>query len=90
MTVTGYLDLWNFRKGQFDPGFTCCQDEGLRNAVSALDERIDLVFSFLPPGARLMPIQASVVGDRGNEKSASGMWPSDHAGVVSTLKFKMK
>jgi len=25
---------------------------------------------------------------RANEKTASGMWPSDHAGVVTTLKFK--
>jgi len=90
MTGIGYLDLWTVRKGPFDPGFTCCQNEALRNAVSALDERIDLVFTFLPPGAKLMPIQSSVVGDSDNEKSASGMWPSDHAGVVSTMKFKKK
>lgn len=90
MTGAGYLDLWDARQGPFDPGFTCCQDEALRNKVLALDERIDHVFSFLPAGAKLMPIQSRVVGDRDNEKSASGMWPSDHAGVVTTLKFKQK
>jgi hypothetical protein len=90
MTGTGYLDLWNVRQGPFDHGFTCCQDEALRNAVSALDERVDLAFTFLPAGAELMPIQSSVVGDSDFEKSASGLWPSDHAGVVSTLKFKKK
>lgn len=90
MTGAGYLDLWTVRKGPFDPGFTCCQDEALRNAVSALDERIDLVFSRLPGGSKVMPVQSHVVGDRDNEKSVSDMWPSDHAGVVSTLKFKQK
>jgi hypothetical protein len=90
MTASGYLDLWNVRKGPFDHGFTCCQDEELRNELSALDERIDLVFTLLPSGVQLMPIKTSVVGGGDNEKSASGLWPSDHAGVVSTLKFKIK
>jgi len=90
MMGSGYLDLWTVRKGPFSPGFTCCQDEALRNTVSALDRRIDHVFAFLPAGAKLMPIQSRVVGDRDNEKSVSGMWPSDHAGVVTTLKFKQK
>jgi hypothetical protein len=31
MTQFDYLDLWNVRQGPFDPGFTCCQDEVLRN-----------------------------------------------------------
>jgi hypothetical protein len=37
-----------------------------------------------------MPIQSRVVGDRDNDKTASGMWSSDHAGVASTLKFKQR
>ena len=90
MTDADYLDLWTLRQGPFDPGFTCCQDEGLRNAVSALDERIDLVLSRLPEGSDLMPIQSMVISERHNERSASGLWPTDHAGVVTTLKFKQR
>ncbi len=90
LAAAGYLDLWNLRQGPFDPGFTCCQDEDLLNAVSVLDERIDLVLSRLPEGGVLMPIKSNVVGTRDNEKSASGLWSSDHAGVVTTLKFKQK
>ena len=90
MTGAGYIDLWTVRKGRYDPGFTCCQDEYLRNVASALDERIDHVFSRLPVGSDLMPIHSDVVGDSNNEKSTSGLWPSDHAGVVTTLKFKRK
>jgi endonuclease/exonuclease/phosphatase family metal-dependent hydrolase len=84
----GYLDLWNVRQGPFDPGFTFGQDEELRNPESALDERIDLILTYLQEGSDLLPIQSKVVGDRENEKSATGMWASDHAGVVTTLKFK--
>jgi endonuclease/exonuclease/phosphatase family metal-dependent hydrolase len=90
MSGTGYLDLWALTQGPFDDGFTCCQDEFLRNDESALHERVDLVFSRLPEGAELMPIQSQVTGDRDNEKSVSGLWPSDHAGVAATLKFKRK
>jgi hypothetical protein len=90
MTGTGYVDLWNVRQGRPDPGFTCCQDELLRNPTSGLFERVDLVFAMLPPGAEPMPIQSRVVGDRDNDKTASGMWSSDHAGVASTLKFKQR
>ncbi len=88
MSLNGYTDLWNVRQGPFDPGFTCCHDEVLRNEAPVLDERIDLVFTRLPIGSELLPIQSDVVGVRANEKTASGMWSSDHAGVVTTLKFR--
>jgi endonuclease/exonuclease/phosphatase family metal-dependent hydrolase len=88
MVGAGYLDLWTVRQGPPNPGYTCCQEEALRNEDSALDQRIDLVFSRLPADAELLPIRSEVVGDRPNEKTASGLWPSDHAGVATTLKFR--
>jgi hypothetical protein len=88
MAGSGYLDLWNVRQGPFDPGFTCCHDEVLRTDTAALDERIDHIFTRLPMDSELLPIQSDAVGLRDNEKTASGMWPSDHAGVVTTLKFR--
>jgi endonuclease/exonuclease/phosphatase family metal-dependent hydrolase len=90
MSGSGYMDLWALRQGPFDDGFTCCQDEYLRNGESMLHERVDLVLTRLPSGGELMPIQSEVTGDRDNEKSVSGLWPSDHAGIVATLKFKRK
>ena len=90
MSGAGYLDLWALSQGPFDDGFTCCEDAYLRNDESALHERVDLVLSRLPLGGELMPIQSKVTGDRDNAKSVSGLWPSDHAGVVATLKFKRK
>ena len=88
MTQGGYTDTWNIRQGPFDPGYTCCQDEDLLNTAPSLDERIDLIFSRLPPDATYLPIDADVVGARQQDRTESGLWPSDHAGVVTTLKFR--
>jgi len=90
MGLAGYTDLWTMRQGPFDPGFTCCHDEDLRDDPATLYEGIDHVFVRLPGIHGLLPIQADVVGTRDNERTASGMWPSDHAGVVSTLKIRLQ
>jgi endonuclease/exonuclease/phosphatase family metal-dependent hydrolase len=62
-------------------GPTCCQASDLRNPVSELADRIDLVFT-------RGPIAATAVGRLGAEatdRTAGGLWPSDHAGVSATL-----
>ena len=64
-------------------GFTCCQAADLRNEASLLSERIDLV---LYRGA-VRVLEAEVVGDAPSDKTPSGLWPSDHAGVVATLQI---
>jgi len=65
------------------PGFTCCQDENLLNRAPKLFVRIDLV-QFR--GA-FSPKQATVVGNTPRDKTASGLWPSDHAAVAATLRI---
>lgn len=87
LTGAGYTDIWALRRGP-DPGFTCCQDRDLFNRRSALDERIDLIFSSEPP-ARVK--NARVVGDRTADKTPPPdprLWPSDHGGIVASLQFK--
>jgi endonuclease/exonuclease/phosphatase family metal-dependent hydrolase len=64
------------------PGFTCCQNELLANPVSQLGSRIDLVLTHDGAhghDARLVgavPFQAQ-----------PPFWPSDHAGVVATVRL---
>jgi endonuclease/exonuclease/phosphatase family metal-dependent hydrolase len=65
------------------PGFTCCQDENLLNRTSKLFVRIDLV-QFR---GGFTPKQATVVGNTVRDKTASGLWPSDHAAVAATLRI---
>jgi endonuclease/exonuclease/phosphatase family metal-dependent hydrolase len=61
---------------------TCCQDADLQNAVSALTTRVDhaLVRGGLPV------LSADIVGDEVLSPTGAGRWPSDHAGVVVTLR----
>jgi endonuclease/exonuclease/phosphatase family metal-dependent hydrolase len=77
----GFIDAWNIRgKGN---GFTCCQAENLLNPISSLDERLDLVL--FRGDFKVKDIE--LVGDSQNDRTLSGLWPSDHAGVVATLKL---
>jgi hypothetical protein len=66
-----------------DPGFTCCQATNLLNPTSTLTERVDLVLTRGP--FRLG--KAPLVGDEASDRLASGLWPSDHAGVVVNLEL---
>jgi endonuclease/exonuclease/phosphatase family metal-dependent hydrolase len=81
---TGLVEVWPavHRK---DPcgGFTSGQ-ESLTSPVSTLDHRIDDIF-FDP--TVMDAIQADVIGDRERDRTPSGLWPSDHAGSVATLRF---
>lgn len=78
----GFGDAWREKHPSL-PGFTCCQAPDLLNPVSALDARIDLMFT---RGA--VSVQdIELVGDRPSERTASGRWPSDHAGLAATLRI---
>jgi hypothetical protein len=79
---TGFVDAWKAgNPGQ--PGFTCCQGPDLKNALSSLDGRIDLVLTRGP----IRVVSASLVGADPSNRLPSGLWPSDHAGVVVTLEL---
>jgi endonuclease/exonuclease/phosphatase family metal-dependent hydrolase len=79
----GYTDAWTLRPG--DPaGFTCCQAEDLLNFDSILKDRRDVTFTSEPPVGR---VKVNVVGNDETDKTPSGLWPSDHAGVVTRLQF---
>jgi hypothetical protein len=80
--AAGYADAWSARRA-LDPGFTCCQATNLLNPTSTLTERVDLVLTRGP--FRLG--KAPLVGDEASDRLASGLWPSDHAGVVVNLEL---
>jgi len=79
----GFTDAWTARIPDPDAGFTCCQDPSLKNPESRLSQRVDLVLLRGPFGV----IEASTVGDDPADRQPSGLWPSDHAGVVVTLQL---
>jgi endonuclease/exonuclease/phosphatase family metal-dependent hydrolase len=62
------------------PGFTSSQQADLRNRASQLSSRIDLVLTRC-----LQPKRVMLVGDSIEARTASGLWPSDHAGLWVVL-----
>jgi hypothetical protein len=61
---------------------TCCQAENLLNLDSILSERIDVIFMHGAPGGT---VKVNVTGNDESDRTPSGLWPSDHAGVVTRL-----
>ena len=82
--AAGYLNVIN---GGFKEtgkrANTCCQDENLLNPVSKLDQWIDHIV--VRPAAKVL--RSVVVGAKPTDR-IGGLWPSDHAGVVATLRLK--
>ena len=80
----GYVDVWQMDSE--GTGYTCCQAKELQNEISEHRKRIDQIF------VRNLELPTSVmtytVGDKPSERLASGLWPSDHAGVVAHLAFE--
>ncbi len=90
LTAPGkFRDAWD--EAQLGPGSSCCQESNvipqlapgqLNNPVSTLKTRIDLILS--RGAARSSGDDAELIGDTPFQ-AAPPFWPSDHAGVVSTL-----
>ena len=74
----GFTDAWIG-----GDGLTCCHAVDLSDPSPTLTKRIDLV---LTKGG-FETISTDVVGEAPADRTASGLWPSDHAGVVATLRL---
>lgn len=83
VTGAGFADSW-LRLHDPDPGATCCESVDLSNPVPTLNQRIDFIFTRNLPRLA-MPLRRAVVGDRLRDRTAGGLWPSDHAGLVTTF-----
>lgn len=82
LLAADYEDVWQV--DSHGTGNTCCQD--LRNAEPLHSKRIDQIFicnlAEMPYTARTY-----TVGDTASDRLPTGLWPSDHAGVVAEIDF---
>lgn len=82
--AAGFTDAWTRRIGIPRNGSTCCQQADLRNAASMLDRRLDQVW--IHPGQGFLPpLLMTLLGDDQRERTTSGLWPSDHAGLFAAF-----
>jgi endonuclease/exonuclease/phosphatase family metal-dependent hydrolase len=80
--LTGTLkDAWSALHPT-EPGFTCCTPD-LKADLATRNSRIDLVLS----RGHVRAESATVIGVSPELKTPSGLWPSDHAGLVVTLSL---
>jgi endonuclease/exonuclease/phosphatase family metal-dependent hydrolase len=77
----GFSDAWLQTHHHGEPGFTSNQDQDLKNRKSKLSERIDLALL----KGDLKATAMDLVGNKPSDKTHSGLWPSDHAGIVVHL-----
>ena len=87
LSAAGFVDLWTLRNGNSPLRATCCHgdDETLRDANDGLEKTIDYVMTRAIPGYTVGPVQFTIFGDNLTERTATGMWPSDHAGLFAQL-----
>jgi hypothetical protein len=82
----GFKDAWSAtHPGEL--GNTWGHDEDLLNTTVNLTQRLDLVlFRDGRNEDGLCAMGADVVGDELTDRTPSGLWPSDHAGVMAILR----
>jgi endonuclease/exonuclease/phosphatase family metal-dependent hydrolase len=81
LLAAGFRDAWVQARPN-DVGLTCCHGDDLRELGGAFYSRIDYVLS--KNGFRATA--AGIVGEEPSDR-ASGLWPSDHAGVWARLRL---
>jgi len=98
--AAGYLDSWLLQNKKHDEGYTSGFDEFVSDPdPTLLDTRIDLIFLKLLD-LRIDRVKCDVVGNEvsdmvfntyPNPRIYAGdyLWPSDHAGVVADMQFKV-
>lgn len=82
----GFTDQW-LRWAPAERGWTAGLSETVDDTTTAgFDHRIDLVLARVPAGRPLTSTRGWITGNRLSDRDpATGLWPSDHAGVVVRL-----
>lgn len=85
----GFADIWP-QANPNEAGATCCNAELLNNPAPDFTKRLDLILlrgGSVRAGRFVGGLMAGLVGDQATDRTASGLWPSDHAGVVALIEM---
>jgi hypothetical protein len=64
--------------------FSCCYSSSMNDPTEVFDHTVDHVFVNKP---KIKLGRSFITGNDPNQRTATGLWPSDHGGVVSTLEL---
>lgn len=87
LTGSGFTDMW-VALDTDDPGWTAGLSETVDDETPEdIDHRIDLVLARSTDGSPVWPDKGEITGDDPEDRDElTGLWPSDHAGVVVRLR----
>jgi endonuclease/exonuclease/phosphatase family metal-dependent hydrolase len=80
--TAGFADLWS-KLNPKDAGPTCCREPDLKGPASALTKRVDLILT----RGELNALKTFLVANQEAARTSTGLWPSDHAGVIARMKL---
>lgn len=81
VTASGFSDVWT-QTHPGEVGFTCCHDADLRNETVDFQEgRIDWILY----RGDFHPLEMDLFNEELSDRTPSGLWVSDHAGLVASL-----
>jgi hypothetical protein len=83
MLQAGFNDIWHVKYGD-QPGFTSAQPD-LHDPNRDLQARADQVF--FQAGQDMNAVSVSLLGTGLTDRTPSGLWPSDHAGLHARMLF---
>ena len=97
LIADGFTDVWASAPGnRRAAGLTCCSDPSLLGD-SEYDQRLDFVLARSTlnrdrgksDGNRIHRgwLRADIVGEEEGDRTAGGLWPSDHAGIAASLRI---
>jgi endonuclease/exonuclease/phosphatase family metal-dependent hydrolase len=86
LSAAGYTDVWSETMPRV-PGYTASFGDDLMGPPSELDHTVDYVLR--STGSTLDGVDGlgEVIGDEVDDRTSSGLWPSDHAGVAVTVQI---
>jgi endonuclease/exonuclease/phosphatase family metal-dependent hydrolase len=82
LVAGGMVDTWPILHPG-DPGFTSSLGDDLNDPPDALEHRIDMVMF----KGDVTPAKSYRTGNDPKNRTASGLWPSDHLGYVAVLRI---
>jgi endonuclease/exonuclease/phosphatase family metal-dependent hydrolase len=91
MLGAGYVDTWTRNLNPFEgEGLTNAQGYfDLTDPTRVFDQRIDFIFARneipIVGESTIGLVVATLVGDARRDRTRSGLWPSDHAGIAARL-----
>ena len=85
----GFSDLWPQQRSSAGPGFTAGLSELVNDPTAdGFTRRLDLVLARPSAGTGVTSTNGDVIGDELTDRDdGTGLWPSDHAGVVMHLRI---